>query len=270
MVDRKVGTRKAWPAAVLGVGLLLGASLLLQAAVAVASSGDPCARANARLAATGRGDRDFDGLSNCEERRVTGTSVRDPDTDDDGIADGDEIAEGTDPLDADSDDDGITDGDEVAIGSDPLDTDTDDDGIADGDDPDPADELHSRIEGDIDSISCADGDLVVLGISIALVADTRYEEVADCAALASRFANNPSAHVEVDVDGDLGTGFVASKVDLKDNDGDGSPNDVDDDDDNDGTPDDEDDHDDEDDDDGGGTYGSPSAAFLRMPGVLLD
>lgn len=262
-------SRKGWSAAVLGVGLLLGASLLLHAAAVAASSDDPCARANARLAATGRGDRDFDGLSNCEERRVTGTSVRDPDTDDDGIPDGEEIADGTDPLDMDSDDDGIADGDEVAIGSDPLDTDSDDDGIADGDDPDPANELHSGIAGDIDSISCADGELVVIGIDIALVADTAYEDVADCAALELRFSNNGSAHVEVEVDGDLGTGFVARKIELKDNDGDGSPNDVDDDDDNDGTPDDEDDHDDEDDDDGG-TYGSPSAAFLHMPGVLLD
>ncbi|MCB9508226.1 MAG: OmpA family protein, partial [Myxococcales bacterium] len=98
-----------------------------------------------------------------------GTDPKDPDTDDDGVSDGDEVAAGTDPLrpdsnddpdgdglnaeaearlgtdpdDADTDDDGIDDGDEVAAGNpttrdadvdtDPRDADTDDDGLSDGD-----------------------------------------------------------------------------------------------------------------------------------------
>ena len=55
-----------------------------------------------------------------------------PDTDNDGLGDGEEQNRyGTDPNDVDTDDDGLTDGEEVAIGSDPLLTDTDDDGIDD-------------------------------------------------------------------------------------------------------------------------------------------
>ena len=43
------------------------------------------------------------------------------------------------PLDPDSDNDGIEDGDEVDNGTDPLDPDTDDDGIQDGEDDFPND-----------------------------------------------------------------------------------------------------------------------------------
>jgi hypothetical protein len=39
------------------------------------------------LAATGRGNRDFDGLSNCAKKKILGTSHRDPDSDADGIDD---------------------------------------------------------------------------------------------------------------------------------------------------------------------------------------
>jgi hypothetical protein len=44
-----------------------------------------------------------------------------PDSDDDGINDGDEVALGTDPNNADSDGDGVSDGAEVTAGSDPND-----------------------------------------------------------------------------------------------------------------------------------------------------
>jgi hypothetical protein len=56
----------------------------------------------------------------------------DPDTDDDGLSDGVEVANGLDPLDPDTDDDGLSDGVEVANGLDPLDPDTDGDGLLDG------------------------------------------------------------------------------------------------------------------------------------------
>lgn len=55
------------------------------------------------------------------------------DTDDDGIADEDEIANGTDPRTADTDGDGLDDGNEEDVGSDPLIADTDGDGLTDGD-----------------------------------------------------------------------------------------------------------------------------------------
>ncbi len=92
-------------------------------------------------------DSDGDGLTDAAEQSL-GTDPNDPDTDDDGIDDGDEVAgtgpladlASTNPLDADSDDDGIIDGDE-ATGSGPLaggqptdpnNPDSDSDGLNDG------------------------------------------------------------------------------------------------------------------------------------------
>jgi len=56
----------------------------------------------------------------------------DPDVDDDGLLDGFELLIGTDPLDNDTDDDLLLDGEEVEIGSYPLVPDTDGDGLLDG------------------------------------------------------------------------------------------------------------------------------------------
>jgi len=79
-------------------------------------------------------DADDDGLLDGEEI-AQGLNPDDDDSDDDGLTDGDEVdIHGTDPLDPDSDDDGLTDGDEVNVhGTDPLDADSDDDGLTDGD-----------------------------------------------------------------------------------------------------------------------------------------
>ena len=78
-------------------------------------------------------DSDDDGLTDGEEVAL-GTDPFDPDTDDDGLTDGQEVeVYGTDPLDPDTDDDGLNDGDEIAAGTDPFDPDTDDDGLSDGD-----------------------------------------------------------------------------------------------------------------------------------------
>ena len=104
-------------------------------------------------------DSDADGLSDDDEAAL-GTDPTDPDTDDDGLEDGDEVhVHGTDPLVADTDVDGLLDGfevthgldpktpgdealdtdgdglsnlDEQAAGTDPNDSDTDDDGLTDG------------------------------------------------------------------------------------------------------------------------------------------
>lgn len=74
-------------------------------------------------------DSDDDGLSNIKEFEL-GTKPFNPDTDNDGLTDGDEVnIYGTDPLKYDTDDDGISDGDEVALGTDSLSPTTD--GIAD-------------------------------------------------------------------------------------------------------------------------------------------
>ena len=56
-----------------------------------------------------------------------------PDTDGDGLTDGEEARRATDPFGADSDEDGVSDGDEVAARSDPNSPDTDGDTIPDAD-----------------------------------------------------------------------------------------------------------------------------------------
>ena len=102
-------------------------------------------------------DKDMDGLGKCEEEKL-GTSPRNPDTDGDGLTDGEEVMvyktspllkdtdlDGlsdfdevkkykTDPLKADTDGDGLNDGEEVnKYKTDPLNQDTDNDGLKDGD-----------------------------------------------------------------------------------------------------------------------------------------
>ncbi len=80
-------------------------------------------------------DTDGDGLMDGEEVNTYFTNPLNPDTDADGLNDGDEVYKyKTDPNKADTDGDGLKDGDEVMnYKSDPLKTDTDDDGLKDGD-----------------------------------------------------------------------------------------------------------------------------------------
>jgi len=69
-----------------------------------------------------KGDLDNDGLTN----------ILDPDSDGDGLDDGEELSYGTDPADPDTDNDGIPDGEEVDAGTDPTSSeDADNDGMAD-------------------------------------------------------------------------------------------------------------------------------------------
>jgi uncharacterized protein YkwD len=88
-------------------------------------------------------DQDGDGLSDSDEINIHGTDPTNPDTDEDGVSDGEEVANGTDPLSTatafepgtgpDSDGDGIVDSDEVLLGTDPFNPDTDGDGVNDFD-----------------------------------------------------------------------------------------------------------------------------------------
>ncbi len=87
-------------------------------------------------------DSDNDGLLDGEEVHTHGTSPIDPDTDGDLLSDFQEVQLGTDPLDADSDGDTLSDWEEIYPGADgfvtsPVDSDTDNDGIPDNLDPSP-------------------------------------------------------------------------------------------------------------------------------------
>ena len=96
-------------------------------------------------------DSDDDGLNRRDEIALS-LNPDDPDTDADGLLDGDEVnVYLTDPLDADSDDDGLLDGDEIANGADPFQADTDGDGYLDRDEvfegTDPADSSDMIYQG---------------------------------------------------------------------------------------------------------------------------
>ena len=82
------------------------------------------------------GDGDGDGVPDDEEAQY-GTDPSNPDTDQDGLTDGEEINDwGTNPIDPDTDDDGLTDGEEIDLGTNPGSGDTDGDGLGDADEVD--------------------------------------------------------------------------------------------------------------------------------------
>lgn len=67
-----------------------------------------------------RADKDQDGISDQDEALVTGTDPNNPDSDNDGLADGVEVSNRMNPLDPDMDHDGVSDGQEVEQGTDPF------------------------------------------------------------------------------------------------------------------------------------------------------
>ena len=95
-----------------------------------------------------RGDADGDGLSNSQ----------DPDDDNDGVTDVDELGKYcSKPFDCDSDDDGLTDAEEVKKGTNPISSDTDRDGLDDQEDPDPLTPLASlQRASDCNQNNCLD------------------------------------------------------------------------------------------------------------------
>jgi len=84
------------------------------------------------VSGAGSSDNDNDGLTKSQEK-VYGTDYENPDTDGDGIKDGDEIfAIKTDPKKSDTDGDGLPDGEEInKFSTDPKKSDSDNDGLSD-------------------------------------------------------------------------------------------------------------------------------------------
>jgi uncharacterized repeat protein (TIGR02543 family) len=76
-------------------------------------------------------DPDNDGLTNYQEIIIRLTNPNLADSDNDGVNDGQEVADTSDPLVADTDGDGLNDGEEKTRSTNPLLTDTDDDGYSD-------------------------------------------------------------------------------------------------------------------------------------------
>jgi len=94
-------------------------------------------------------DTDQDGIADQDELLVTGTDANNPDSDGDSLSDGVEVQNRMNPLDADMDHDGINDGQEVAQGTDPLFPEQAD--LPDGIDQQVSDFLTRAIELEIDS-----------------------------------------------------------------------------------------------------------------------
>jgi hypothetical protein len=176
------------------LAVLLGALLWAPAPASPKSKGGPCKKEDAKLAQTGVGDSDDDGLSDCRELKLLGTL----------------------PLDDDSDDDGLDDGEEMEHGCNPLDDDSDEDGIDDGDDDSPA--VEQKVEALLDAIVCPQletaGSITALGMTAALTAATEFEDTT-CEELAARLLAGESVLVEVEVLEDVLGALTATEVEAE-------------------------------------------------------
>jgi hypothetical protein len=142
-------------------------------------------------------DSDGDGLPD-EEEGEWGTDPFDPDTDDDGLSDGEEVYEWkTDPLNPDTDWDGLSDGhDEVhKYRTNPLERDTDNGGVADG---------HEVIEDGTDPLDPSD-DLMLVELYIQFdydKSDIKSEYHGELDLLAKVLSRNPDATARIEGHGD--------------------------------------------------------------------
>jgi outer membrane protein OmpA-like peptidoglycan-associated protein len=125
-----------------------------------------------------KADKDNDGIGKCDEKKI-GTDPLNPDTDGDGLNDGEEYLNiKTDPLNADTDGDGLGDATEVKeIKTDPLVVDTDGDGLND------AEEVNNYktdpLVVDTDKDGLSDSDEVMKYKTNPLKADTDGEGLTD-------------------------------------------------------------------------------------------
>ena len=151
-------------------------------------------------------DSDEDGIVNSEEI-ANGTNPDNPDSDGDALTDGQELELGTDALNPDTDDDGVTDGQEIDQGTDPLNLDTDGDVLYDGGE---AIYLTDPLAPDTDGDGITDGDEVYFSLTNPTAADTDGDGVNDF--------NDPTPNGGAPANGEGGDGEPAGDVDT-DNDG---------------------------------------------------
>ena len=127
---------------------------------------------------SGSSDPDHDGLTNAEEKEL-GTDPHNPDTDGDGISDGDEVLKyHTNPLKKDTDGDGLSDYDEIfKYHTDPNKVDTDGDGLSDYDE---IFKYHTDpLKMDTDGDGISDGDEVLKYHTDPLKVDTDGDGLSD-------------------------------------------------------------------------------------------
>ena len=126
----------------------------------------------------GRTDSDRDGLTDDYEEKI-GTDPNNPDTDGDGLKDGEEVnVYTTDPLNKDTDGDGLSDGEEVkTYNTNPNNPDTDGDGLKDGEEV----KTHrtNPLMADTDNDGLGDGDEVLKHRTDPLNPDTDGDTLKD-------------------------------------------------------------------------------------------
>jgi outer membrane protein OmpA-like peptidoglycan-associated protein len=166
----------------------------------------------------GQRDKDDDGLSDAEEAALL-TDPLNPDTDGDGLRDGDEVLRyKTDPLKTDTDDDRLTDSEELAHKTDPLNADTDGDGLLDGEEISRGtDPLIPDTDGD----GLSDGDEVHKYKSDPLKKDSDGDGLSDTDEV--RTYKTDPGRADTDADGISDSDELARKTDplVADTDGDG-------------------------------------------------
>ncbi len=190
----------------------------LNAALGLSFTGENC-----------KSDKDKDGLGKCDEVKI-GTDPKNPDTDGDGLNDGEEYLNlKTNPLQTDTDTDGLNDYDEVKVtNTNPIIADTDNEGLNDGDEvnkykTDPLktdsdtdklsdfDEISTYktnpLKPDSDGEGLTDGDEVTKYKTDPLKADTDMDELTDYAEVMTH-KTNP---LKIDTDG----GTIGDGVEVK-------------------------------------------------------
>jgi outer membrane protein OmpA-like peptidoglycan-associated protein len=145
----------------------------------------------------GNTDHDMDGLTKKVEKEL-GTDPDNPDTDGDGLKDGDEVnIYKSNPLNADTDGDGLKDGDEVyKYKTNPTETDSDGDGLKDGEEINVYKTDPSKADTDQDGLS--DYEEIFTYKTDPLKADTDGEGLNDGDEV-NKYKTNP---LKADTDGD--------------------------------------------------------------------